>query len=151
MAREAPYDDFIMDHIKNARNYRVLDDANRKAAGYNPLCGDGLTVQLRVERGRIQDLGFQCECCGISMASASMMTECVKGRHAADVQPFIRAVIALLTACPEPESSRVDPVQRALLATVRQFPVRTRCATLPWITLEAALENRQDAVVSGEA
>lgn len=71
MGKENPYDDFIMDHIKNARNFRVLDDADRQAHGSNPLCGDEIDVYLRMDRDRIEDAAFQCTCCGVSMASAS--------------------------------------------------------------------------------
>ena len=143
MARETPYDALIMDHIRNARNYRVLGDANRKAAGTHPMCGDELTLQLRVEHGRIEDIGFQCECCGISMASASMMTERVRGGELAEVRRLIRAVTDRLAAGPGTISDEADPSQRALLATVREFPARRRCAVLPWATLEAALNKEQ--------
>jgi nitrogen fixation NifU-like protein len=138
-ARETPYEALIMDHIRNARNYRVLEDANRRAAGVNPMCGDDLKLQLRVERGRIEDIGFQCECCGISMASASMMTERVKGRDLAAVRAEIRAVTERLAAASGTVPEGDDPGQHALAATVREFPARKRCAVLPWTTLEAAL------------
>lgn len=144
MARETPYDALIMDHIRNARNYRVLDDANHGASGTNPMCGDALTLQLRVEHGRIEDIGFQCECCGISMASASMMTERVRGRSVADVRREIREVTGRLAAQPGTPGDESDPRQRALLETMREFPARRRCAVLPWSTLEAALESRRE-------
>ena len=143
LARETPYDALIMDHIKNARNFRVLEDANRKAAGTNPMCGDELMLQLRVEQGWIEDIGFQCECCGVSMASASMMTERVRGRDLAATRREIRAVIDGIAAEPGTVPDEADPCQRALLATVREFPARRRCAVLPWATLEAALDNRR--------
>ena len=144
MVNESPYDDLIMDHIRNARHYRVLDNANYNASGSNPLCGDGLILQLRIAHGRIEDLGFQCECCGISMASSSMMAERISGREVAEVRQLIRAVAASLAANPDTVPRAAEPLQRALLATVRDFPARRRCAELPWLTLEAALENRQD-------
>ncbi|MEQ1883229.1 MAG: Fe-S cluster assembly sulfur transfer protein SufU, partial [Burkholderiales bacterium] len=74
------YNDVIMDHIRNARNFRTMEDASRKAQGVNPLCGDSFTVYLRTESDRIAEASFQCECCGISMASASIMTETVRGK-----------------------------------------------------------------------
>ena len=78
----APYDDILMDHIKNARNYRAPPDATHTASGSNPLCGDELTVFLKLKENRLEDIAFQCTCCGISMASASVMTESMAGRSA---------------------------------------------------------------------
>ncbi|HKA43030.1 MAG TPA: SUF system NifU family Fe-S cluster assembly protein [Burkholderiales bacterium] len=146
MVAKSPYDDLIMDHIKNARNYRVLDDADRRSHGSNPLCGDEVDVFLKVDSECIADAAFQCECCGISMASASMMTESIKGRSAAEVHNQARALIALINARADPATNPDDAVQSALLATVQEFPARARCAALPWITLEAALANRPEAV-----
>ncbi len=139
------YDDLIMDHIKNARNYLALDDANRRASGSNPLCGDELSVYLRLEQGCLEKVAFLCTCCGISMASASIMTESVRGRTASEAIDLIRAFTALLTApaATAPTTSSAD--QRAVLDTVRRYPVRVPCAVLPWITLEAALEGRDEA------
>ena len=135
----APYDDFVMDHIRDARNYRVLENANREKQGSNPLCGDVITVQLHVARGRVEAAAFQCECCGISMASASMMTDWVIGREVAEVRQYIRAFFGHLASRSGAASRRGDPMERALLATVRDFPARAGCAALPWTTLEAAL------------
>ena len=81
------YDDVIMDHIRNARNYHKLDGANREAEGSNPLCGDVITVYLKLSGEVIEDIGFQCTCCGVSMASASIMTESVKGKNKSEVNP----------------------------------------------------------------
>ena len=148
MARQNPYDDLLMDHIKNTRNYRALDGADRRSHGSNPLCGDEVDVFLRMDRDRIADAAFQCSCCGISMASASMMTESVRGLSAAEAHDRVRALIALIDAQPDETQEGVDEMQRALVATVREFPARKRCATLPWITLEAALANRSEAAFS---
>ena len=142
---DQPYDDLIMDHIRHARNYRVPVDASGKASGLNPLCGDELTVYVRIERGVICDAAFQCSCCGVSMASASMMTEIVKGRSAAEARFRARTLVALLYAPRLSLAAPGDEMLRALLATVRQFPARARCAALPWTTLEAALESRPAA------
>ena len=146
MARQTPYDDLIMDHIKNARNYRALDDADRQSHGSNPLCGDEIDVYLRMDRDRIDDAAFQCTCCGVSMASASMMTESIRGRSVAEALSRARALVAHMNAGAELGAQQHDEMQRALLATVREFPARARCAALPWITLEAALANRPEAV-----
>jgi nitrogen fixation NifU-like protein len=146
MGRESPYHDLIMEHIREARNYRVLENPNRAANGTNPRCGDGLTLQLRVAGERIEDIGFQCECCGISMASASMMTERVKGRPVADVRELLEAVLRRLEgrgAAPASDALG-EAMERALQETVREFPARQRCAVLPWSTLRAALEGRGD-------
>jgi nitrogen fixation protein NifU and related proteins len=144
---QIPYDDLIMDHIKNARNYRVLDDANRRCHGSNPLCGDEVDVYLKVGRdGRIEEAAFQCSCCGISMASASMMTENVKGLGVAEARNRARAVIAFINARIDSNEPAADEMQRVLVATVQEFPARKQCAALPWITLEAALAERPEAV-----
>ena len=137
------YDDLIMDHIKNARNYRVLDDADRSARGVNPLCGDEVSIYLKIASERIEDIAFQCTCCGISMASASILGESVMGIATADAKSLLRGVVGMLDQRTDPATHGADSGQRALLETVREFPARARCAMLPWITLEAALENRQ--------
>jgi nitrogen fixation NifU-like protein len=140
------YDDLIMDHIKNARNYRALAGATHHADGANPLCGDELAVYLKLDGGVIADASFQCTCCGISMASASIMTESVRGRSAEDARALLSGLVAALTAHADPASRQADPGQHALLNAVREFPARTRCAVLPWVTLEAALDNRPTPV-----
>lgn len=148
MARQNPYDDLVMDHIKNARNYRALDGADRRSHGSNPLCGDEVDVFVRMDRDRIADAAFQCSCCGISMASASMMTESVRGLSVAEAHDRVRALVALIDAQPDGMQEGVDEIERALLATVREFSARKKCAALPWITLEAALANRSEAAFS---
>jgi nitrogen fixation NifU-like protein len=139
------YDDVLMDHIKNARNYRALDDANRTASGANPLCGDEVTVYLRLDRDRVQKVAFQCTCCGISMASASIRTQSVGGSHARDALAASRAFADLLATPADRSVTGGDANQHAVLDTVRRFPPRLRCALLPWITLEAALQGREEA------
>lgn len=146
MSRTGLYDDLVMDHIKNARNYRLLVDADRQAMGTNPLCGDEISVYLKMAGDRIADVAFQCTCCGISMASASIMTEIVKGKHADDAKALLQNVVAMLNSGREPPSPEASAEHRALLETVKKFPARTRCAALPWATLEGAL-NQQDSVV----
>lgn len=146
MAAKSPYDDLVMDHIRNARNYRVPDDANRQSHGSNPLCGDDVTVYLRLNADRVEDAAFQCSCCGISMASASMLTESVVGRSTAEARSRARFVIDVIGARTDPAAAPENEWLVALLATVREFPARAGCATLPWITLEAALDGRPEAV-----
>jgi nitrogen fixation NifU-like protein len=146
MGDSKAYDELIMDHIKNARNYRALADATHHANGTNPLCGDELAVFLRLDGEHIADASFQCTCCGISMASASIMTESVRGQRATEVRASLASLVAALTAHADPASRQADAAHYALLKTVREFPARTRCAVLPWVTLEAALDNRRETV-----
>ncbi|HYC48200.1 MAG TPA: SUF system NifU family Fe-S cluster assembly protein [Burkholderiales bacterium] len=143
---DAGYDELIMDHIRNARNYRVLDDANRHATGMNPLCGDEVVVSVRLEDDRIADVTFQCTCCGISMASASMMTAIVRGKSAEEAQRACRDMVALLKASDEPDPLAAGAEGLALRETIRKFPARTRCALLPWATFEGALDKPGEVV-----
>jgi nitrogen fixation protein NifU and related proteins len=135
------YDDLVMEHIKNARNYRVLDDADRYV-GTNPLCGDEVHLYLTLHAERIADLAFQCTCCGISMASASIMTEMLKGTAVQEARRTIENFVALLQdpATQPAATTRVESL--AMRDTVRRFPARTRCALLPWTTAVTALEGR---------
>jgi nitrogen fixation NifU-like protein len=140
------YDDLIMDHIKNARGYRVLDDASHHASGANPLCGDEMTVYVKLDGERIESVTYQCACCGISMASASMMSQLLEGQDRAQVKTWLQPFIAAIIAHAEPPDVSTDPMHHALLKTVRDLPVRTPCAALPWATLAAALEGRTETV-----
>jgi nitrogen fixation NifU-like protein len=139
------YNEVVLDHIKNARNYRVMEDASRTAEGVNALCGDTLSVYVRLDGDVIRDASFQCSCCGISMASASVMTEAVKDSTVAEVLEMYRAFLHLLTEADRLEGE-VDLGEVAVLATVRAFPARRNCATLAWDTLMAALEGRRELV-----
>ena len=143
------YSEVILDHIKNARNYHELEDANRKAHGINPLCGDTFDVFAKVEGDRVVEAAFQCECCGISMASASIMTETVKGKTVQEAKALYRRFAKLLRE-PQSESSLdADAGQLPMLELIRDFPSRVNCALLGWHTLEAALEGRAEATLSG--
>ena len=146
MSAPRGYDDLIMDHIKNARGYRVLDDATHRASGSNPLCGDEMTVYLKLDGDHIESVTYQCTCCGISMASASMMSQLVQGQDRAQVTAWLQAFVAAIIGHAEPPDVNIDPVRHALLKTVRDLPMRTTCAALPWATLAAALENRGETV-----
>ena len=142
----AGYDDLIMDHIKNARNYRALADASHNDNGHNPLCGDDIAVYVNLHGDRIAEVSFECTCCGISMASASIMTENVLGKRVSEARERLRAIINAVTAGTEPDAQTNDPAQYALLKTIQDFPTRARCAALPWATLEGALDNRDEPV-----
>jgi len=141
MASANPYDDLVMDHIKNARNYRVLNDVNRKATGTNPLCGDEITVFLKVEGDALAEIAFQCTCCGITMASASIMTEQVRGKPTHDVTDLVQAVSGILSCARGRSSKFSSPAVEAILETVKRYPARMRCAALPWFTLDDILKS----------
>ena len=145
MTAEQPYDDLIMDHIRNARNYRVPENFTGKANGLNPMCGDDMTIYVRVEHGVIRDAGFQCSCCGVSMASASIMTEMVIGLQSAQANAMLERFMAAVRSGAWTEVA--SPGQLAILDTVRSFPSRARCAVLPWATLRASMENRLQTVI----
>jgi len=133
------YDDVIMDHIKNVRNYRKPEGANREAERSNPMCGDVMTVYLKLQGELILDVGFQCSCCGISMASASIMTERVKGKKIIEARSMFRHFSRLLAQSSSRASTQTDDL--CVLAAVREYPSRINCATLPWETLEQALDH----------
>lgn len=140
------YDELLMDHIKNARNYRALDDASSSASGANALCGDGMTVYVKIDQNRIEKVAFQCECCGVSMASASIMTEAMVGASPEAARAQITSFLARVSDNDKAGDHEGDPLQSAVVKMVRQYPVRSRCAALPWLTLEAALDGRVETV-----
>jgi len=140
------YNDVILDHIRNARNFRELGDANRKAQGLNPLCGDTFTVYARIEGDRVAEASFQCECCGISMASASVMTEAIAGRTVSEARSLYRHFERLLKDPGTPEQPG-DHGQLAVLGLIREFPSRVNCALLGWKTLDAALDGRSEVTI----
>jgi nitrogen fixation NifU-like protein len=140
------YQTTILDHNKQPRNFRVPEGANHRAAGYNPLCGDRVVVHLRLEDGVVEDVGFQGAGCAISTASASLMTQAVKGKSIADVQKLFDAFHELLTSDPKQEVDLGRVGKLAVFAGVREYPVRVKCATLAWHTLRAALEGGRETV-----
>ena len=140
------YQEVILDHHKRPRNRGELADADHRAEGHNPLCGDRVTVTARLDGDRIADLRFEGEGCAISTASASLMTEAVKGRPREEVEELFRVFQDVLTGRGEPEEA--DLGKLAVLAGVREFPVRVKCATLAWHTLRAALEERAEPVTT---
>jgi nitrogen fixation NifU-like protein len=148
------YQEVILDHNRRPRNFQKLDGANRTAEGYNPLCGDQITVYLRLEDGVIKDISFQGSGCAISKASASMMTASLKGKTAAEgealFETFHKMVTADLSVTFDPLEASGEPGRTigklAAFSGVREFPVRVKCATLPWHTLHAALEGKGEPV-----
>ena len=143
------YDDLIMEHIKNARNFGVLEGADRCGSGTNPLCGDEVLVYLKMNGSLIAELAFQCTCCGISMASASIVTDMLKSRTADEALGLIREFLSTLSRAPsERDLLGRSPEQLALLDTVERFPSRVQCAALAWTAIESALESRDAASVT---
>jgi nitrogen fixation NifU-like protein len=135
------YQQVIFDHYKAPRNCRELADANHKAEGHNPLCGDTITVFLRIVDDVITEAAFTGNGCAISTASASLMTEALKGKRISEVESIFESFHRLVTdstAAPPPGLGKLEA-----LAGVREFPVRVKCATLAWHTLRAALEEQR--------
>ena len=139
------YQEVILDHGRKPRNFKVLADANRHAEGLNPLCGDHYTLQFKVDGDVIQDVGFQGSGCAISKASASLMTQQLKGKTVADARALYDKVHVLVTEGPDKAG---DLGKLAVLGGVCQFPTRVKCASLAWHTMKSALEG--GAVVSTE-
>ena len=143
------YNEVILDHIKNARNFQALDDADRKSHGINPLCGDTFNVYVKLQGDRVMQAAFECECCGISMASASIMTEAVKGRDIPGVKALIRHFEALMKNPDAPSNPPDGAGEVAMLELIADFPSRVNCALLGWHTLEAALDGHETTTLGG--
>jgi nitrogen fixation NifU-like protein len=138
------YQELILEHSKKPRNYRVLETANHKAEGFNPLCGDHFTVYLDVQDGAIHDVGFQGSGCAISKASASMMTQMLKGKSAAEAEDIFTRFHGLVTGHAGGDGQ--DLGKLAVFAGVSEYPLRVKCATLAWHALRAALRGEEQAV-----
>jgi len=135
------YQDVILEHSKAPRNYRKLATANHKAEGYNPLCGDHFTLYLDLEGDSIHDISFQGSGCAISKASASMMTQSVKGKTREEAERLFKQFHKLVTG--QANGNQADLGKLAVFSGVSQFPVRVKCATLAWHTLQAAMEGKR--------
>ncbi len=137
------YQETILDHNRRPRNFKKLEDANRSADGYNPLCGDKVKVYLRVEDGRVQDLSFEGSGCAISKASASVMTESLKGKSVEEVESIFRRFRDLVMG----KTGDADDLGKLVVFSgVCEFPTRVKCATLAWHALQAALQDSKEAV-----
>lgn len=140
----ALYQDVILDHNRSPRNFRTIEGADRVSVGHNPLCGDRLSLFVKLDGDRIADIGFQGSGCAISKASASLMTEIVKGKTLDEAEALFGRFHDLLTGPPD---VKVDTAvakslgKLAVFSGVREFPVRVKCATLSWHTLQAALKR----------
>ena len=137
------YQEVILDHNRRPRNFHALADASHSAEGYNPLCGDRLTLYLKVNGGTIEDVGFQGAGCAISKASASLMTDALKGRTTAEALALFERFHRMVTT--PPDQAVEDMGKLSALAGVREFPVRVKCASLAWHTLRAAMNDERRA------
>jgi nitrogen fixation NifU-like protein len=140
------YQEVILDHNRRPRNFRTIEGASHHAEGHNPLCGDRLSLYVQVDGGRIADVAFLGSGCAISKASASLMTDAVKGQPLADVRDLFERFHRMVTTPPDQAVESLGKL--SVLAGVREFPVRVKCASLAWHTLKAALDK--EAVVSTE-
>jgi nitrogen fixation NifU-like protein len=142
------YREVILDHNRSPRNYGRLDPADASAAGHNPLCGDRLNITLQLEGDRLKEVKFEGQGCAISVASASLMTEAVRGRTRAEFAQLYDEVHRLLTQTGKPPPAHLGKL--AALAGVSEFPARVKCASLCWHTLNAALQGAGASSVSTE-
>ena len=142
------YQQVILDHNKKPRNFRKLETANHSAEGFNPLCGDQLTVYLNLEDDTVKEVGFEGSGCAISKAAASMMTQAVKGKSKEEAENLFQEFHSMVMGELNEETEENSLGNLKIFAGVREFPVRVKCATLPWHTLHAALHK--EAQVSTE-
>lgn len=137
------YQEVILDHNRRPRNFHAIADASHSAEGYNPLCGDRLTVYLKLDGARIADVSFEGAGCAISKASASLMTDALKGRTVEEARSLFDRFHRMVTT--PPDEAVEDLGKLSALAGVREFPVRVKCASLAWHTLHAALDRQTRA------
>ena len=142
------YQEVILDHNRRPHNFRVIDGATAKQEGYNPLCGDRLTLYLTLEGDVIKDAAFQGQGCAISKASASLMTDAIKGKTVAEARDLFEHFHAMITS--DTDTLQEDMGKLSVLAGVREFPTRIKCASLAWHTMKAAVAHETDAPVSTE-
>ncbi len=137
------YQEVILDHNRSPRNFKKLQDANRTAEGYNPLCGDHITLYIKLEGDVIREIGFQGSGCAISKASASMMTASLKGKTVDEAEALFGKVHKMLTEGLNPTADAGELGKLTVLSGVCNFPARVKCASLSWHTLQAALKGEQ--------
>lgn len=140
------YQEMILDHSRKPRNFHVLEKASRKAEGYNPLCGDRLTIYLKVDGDTIQDISFEGSGCAISKASASIMTSTVKGKKIEEVQKMFEGFHKMLSRGAGTDFDASGLGKLAVFSGVTEFPARVKCATLAWHTLKSGLEDSQKPI-----
>jgi nitrogen fixation NifU-like protein len=142
------YQEVILDHNRRPRNFRTIDEATRRQEGFNPLCGDRLTLYVKLDGDRISDVAFQGTGCAISKASASLMTEALKGKTIQEARALFDRFHEMVTS--SPEAAPPDLGKLSVLAGVREFPTRVKCASLAWHTLKAAVTDEHAGPVSTE-
>ena len=141
------YQELILDHGKRPRNFHAMENPDRESVGYNPLCGDKLVLYVRLDGDKVVEVSFQGSGCAISTASASLLTEVLKGKSRTEIDQILGEFVAMLTEeTTEPDLDKLGKL--AVFQGVREFPVRVKCATLAWRTLEAALEGLDEPVTT---
>ena len=141
------YQELILEHSRNPRNFRVLEGATRSVEGFNPLCGDHFTVYLKMEGDRIRDISFQGTGCAISKSSASVMTQVLKGKTRQEAEELFKSFHGLVTG--KPAGAGAETLGKlAAFSGVSEFPVRVKCATLAWHTVHSALEGKEEPVTT---
>ena len=144
------YQEVILDHSRHPRHYGALENASHKAEGYNPLCGDRVTVYLKLgEDDRVADIKFEGKGCAISQASASMMTDMLKGRTAAQADRLMQGFLHLVKGEDASDLPEDDRERLEVMGGISQFPMRVKCATLAWHTYKNAVEEGKNAVKEG--
>jgi nitrogen fixation NifU-like protein len=144
------YQEVILDHHKRPRNYRAMEDATRHAQGHNPLCGDRVTIFVRMTGDRVEDVSFQGSGCAISKASASLMTDALKGATVAEVDALFEQFQSMVTSSPDADVDLDALGKLAVFAGVREFPSRVKCASLAWHALKTAVAEDQAGSVTTE-
>ena len=144
------YQEIILEHGKNPRNLRKTDDFNKDAKGNNPLCGDNVHIYLKLNGQRIvEDISFEGSGCAISMASASIMTDLIKGKEEIEVKEIVNDFLDMIKENPELKSKNIGEDEKTklmCLSGVKQYPMRVKCATLSWHTLVSAIDNTQEVI-----
>ena len=144
------YQEIILEHGKNPRNLRKTDNFNKDAKGNNPLCGDNVHIYLKLdEKKKVEDISFEGSGCAISMASASIMTDLIKGKEEAEVKEIVNDFLGMIKENPELKSKNLKEDEKTrlmCLSGVKQYPMRVKCATLSWHTLTSAIDNTQEEI-----
>ena len=144
------YQEIILEHGKNPRNLRKTDNFNKDAKGNNPLCGDNVHIYLKLdEKKKVEDISFEGSGCAISMASASIMTDLIKGKEEPEVKEIVNDFLGMIKENPELKSKNLKEDEKTklmCLSGVKQYPMRVKCATLSWHTLVSAIDNIQEVI-----
>ena len=144
------YQEIILEHGKNPRNLRKTDNFNKDAKGYNPLCGDKVHVYLKLDQNKkVEDISFEGQGCAISMASASIMTDLVKGKGEIEVKEIVEDFLEMIKEKPDLSSKNLKEDEKTklmCLSGVKNYPMRVKCATLSWHTLTSAIDNSKEEI-----